>query len=118
AKAQNCDSPTIKILVAPSAGGGDRAETISGRACGVEFDQHSVAIFSFVKGVYYPQPYLNNQQTELDATGHFSTQIFLGERYTVILVKKGFPREPAEVFGLPNVGGDVLTLDSAAPGER
>lgn len=118
AMAQDIGKPGIKILVAPPDGGDpNRTEMIKGEATGVKFDEYRVALFSYADGRWWPQPFLNNQQTRLDNKGKFTAQIHLGTRYAAALVSSSFPPQPAEIFDLPNVGGDVLAMDFADPGE-
>ncbi len=118
AMAQGAGKPGIKILVAPPAGGDpNRMETIKGEVTGVVFDEYRVALFSQADGRWWPQPFLTNQLTRLDDEGKFTTQIHLGTRYAAALVSSRFPPQPAELFDLPDVGGDVLAMDFADPSE-
>jgi hypothetical protein len=118
AAAQGAGRPGIKILVAPPAGGDpNRMETIKGEVTGVAFDKYRVALFSQADGRWWPQPFLINQLTRLDDEGRFTTKIHLGMRYAAALVSRDFPPQPAELFDLPNVGGNVLAMDFADPDE-
>lgn len=118
AMAQGAGKPGIKILLAPPPGGdSNRMETIKGEVTGRAFDEYRVALFSQADGRWWPQPFLTNQLTRLDDEGKFTTQIHLGLRYAAALISKNFPPQPSELFDLPTVGGDVLAIDFADPGD-
>lgn len=126
ASAQNIDGPTIRIITAPSKGEGpERLELLRARvtdpenACGAGFAKCRVALFSFVSGHWFPQPFLNHQLTAIGPDGLVEEDIHLGSRYAALVVfADRYVDQPEQISILPTrfaIAGDEARAGTQIP---
>ena len=113
---QTKDGPAVSITGVPRAGQGgpDATDSISGKAKGVDFREHRVVIYAFAaNGVWYVQPTVASPLTLIDSNGNWENSTYLGRVYGALLVKKTYKPRPT-MDALPDVGGDILAVDTVA----
>ncbi len=126
ASAQNVDGPTIRIVTAPPKGKGpERMELLRARVtdtqsvCGASFVKCRVALFSFVGGHWFPQPFLNHQLTAIGPDGLVEEDIHLGSRYAALVVfADRYVDQPEQISILPTrfaIAGDEARADTQIP---
>jgi hypothetical protein len=110
--------PAITITRVPPAGAGhDTWGTIAGEARGVTGQGWTVVIFAYGDTTWYVQPWANAPYTPISADGKWETGTHLGFEYAALLVNPSY-KPPTTTHLLPSVGGDVLAVAKASPGQQ
>jgi hypothetical protein len=122
AAAQSSGGVSITITKAPPEGdGASEMEKIVARVrdpelvCGANFVECNVALFTFIEGSFFPQPFLNHQLSLIDRQGVVEESVHLGSLYEALVVRKdNYQPQAASISSLPLKF--ALAHDEARPG--
>ena len=122
--AQSAQNLNIRITLTPPSGEGpQQMEPLKAHVtdpageCGADFVECRVALFSFVAGQWFPQPFLTEQLIEIDPNGLVDEDIHLGTRYAALLVYRDrYPNQANQISRLPT--RFALAGDEAKAGTR
>jgi hypothetical protein len=88
-----CDKPTIRLTFVPPVGS---FEDLEGEVCGVDPEEHAIAVYIQVEGAWWTKPTFSQPLTTISDDSTFTSKIVTGgqdqlaEKIAVFLVPAGF----------------------------
>lgn len=112
-EAEKAAAPSIKITLIPPKGEGERSwGDIGGSVGGVDVKDCGCRVVIYAHtDKWYVQPFANKPFTAIGETGTWKSGIHLGWDYAALLVKSSFKPDSTTDM-LPEIGGDVLAVDT------
>lgn len=89
---------------------------ISGKVSGVVPGKVQVVIYAHTD-YWYVQPNTGSPSTSIWPDGSWNSETHLGNKYAVLLVKKGFTAQNVTDV-LPGVGGEVISMTTSPITEK